>query len=598
MAKRKPERDAEAPPGAGPAVETAEAETQIELKMKGTASDITKRLTPTLAVGAEVARPERPALVEEPESSEEKELFLKSLRNAKFIFKVKRTTPREFDGVKTNVEVWSDNLPLSFSEIIDEVSKEHGGGKYRVSIVDPDKQVTIAAENFTIDGPPFVAEVSDLAQLERDKIFLQGADKKNASELHEEGLERAARVTAKQIELQTLQRQLAEIKGGGERKGDDPVVRDLERRLIEAQHKADLEAREAAHRREMAELKAAISQVARPSGNNDQLTILLQQMAEDRKASDARFTAMMNQMKDEKMNLMLEELRAMRNKPQTQSSSLLDQAEAILKLKKVFGWGGDEDDDDDDVDPANDTRPWWEKALDKLGDKIIPKLVAKFDGLEGEGKTVDRETFMKEVQIAAKQAEDEAVARAQERINAPPPRQTLPAPPSAPKLSLVPPAPVTAPVTELPPPPGELPPPPPAAAAPPPAPAAPPAAQAAQMTVEQEIAMRVVGVLSLIEREMFLRPNDYSWTDGAWNGLSEDSLEKLCAAPDAPSIVDALTVEGMIPEKLAELKAKITGSPKILAWLTRGLTELKEWWAAKQADPSFDPFAEDEEEQE
>lgn len=115
------------------------------------------------------------------------------------------------------------------------------------------------------------------------------------------------------------------------------------------------------------------------------------------------------------------------------------------------------------------------------------------------------------------------------------------------------------------------------------------------MTVQEEIAFRASGVLEMLARESELRPNEYIWNyEGAWQSLPEPILEKVCAATDPLGVVDALVIEGVIdPAKVAELKAKISGDPRALAWVARGLAELKEWWTAKQSDPSFDPFADE-----
>lgn len=557
------------PPAAGD-------ETQIEVKLKGTADDVTRRLGGERGGAKKVEQ-------EESQADPEKESFIKNLRNAKYAIRVKRVTPREFKGQKTNVEVWSAELPLTYQEIREEVTKTYGGGKYRVAIIDAEKGTTISADTFEVDGNPLVEE-TELTQEEQDEIFLQGRPK-SAAELSEEGLERTARLTAKQIEVTQLQRQLSELKGDNGRGRDDTRIETLERRLIEAKHQAELEARDRKHAEEMRELKALIAQNARPAKSEGQseLALMLQQMRDAQASSDKRFEALQKQMQDDKLNAILQKVESM-NKP-VKSGSLLEDAEAMLKLKKLFGWGGDDDGDDDD--DADDDRPWWEKALEKLGDKILPKLMAKFDGLEGEGKTVTREQFLAEIASATKEIEDQAVANAQAKIAAAS-RPALPAPPPATRPPAPPPA---APVSELPPPPPVSTP---AASAPPPAP---PAPAAPVMTVAQEIAIRVSGVLEMLSREIELRPNEYLWNyEGAWQSLPESVLEKVCAAPDAPGIVDALTAEGMDTAKLSALKEQIAGNPRILAWVTKGLNELKGWWAEKQKDPDFDPYDEDGEE--
>lgn len=557
---------------------------RIDVRMSGTADQVKRQLgVPT------EDKPEK-----KPEGNghdDEKKKFVEALRNPKYIIRVKRMTPREFGGQKTNVEVWQAELPLDYQEIQTEVAKGFGGEKYRVAVVDPQSNNTIAADVFTVDGDPIIPE-SDLTQEEMDRVLMRGAPK-SAADLTEEGLDRRARVSAKMLEVEALEAQLEEARkrrdsGGKPASQDNTRIDELDRKLAEAKHQAELEARDRKHAEEMRELKALISQNSQPKKDESTsaLTVLLEQMREDRKASDARFNALMTQMKDDKLNAVLDEVKAIKNKPSQQSGSLLDQAEAMLKLKKLFGWGGDEEDEEDD-DPE-DNRPWWEKAIDRLGSKFGDKLIAKFTDMEDKGETVDREKFMKGMSEYADQVAAEAARKHQQRLQGTPPAPALPAPPAV----VVPPAPVTA-----------LPPPPPAAAAPPvvtpPVSPAPASAVPQTMTLEQEILVRTSGVLEMLAREIELRPNEYLWNyEGAYNALPEGILEKVCAAPDPVTMIDAFALEYIDPAQLSALKAKISGNPRILAWVKAGHDELKLWFAEKQKNPRYDPFAEEEGEEE
>ena len=106
--------------------------------------------------------------------------------------------------------------------------------------------------------------------------------------------------------------------------------------------------------------------------------------------------------------------------------------------------------------------------------------------------------------------------------------------------------------------------------------------------------LRVGGVLEILEREIELRPHEYHWNyEGAFCALPESILEKVCAAPDPVAMLDAFAIPLISPEKLAEMKAKIGGNPRILAWVKAGHDELKLWFAEKQKDPSFDPFSDE-----
>ncbi len=549
----------------------AEGQPQIEVRMRGGADDVKRQLG--------VATEEKPAATA-PGPDDDKKKFVDSLRNSRYIIRVKRTTPREFGGVKTNVEVWSTELPMGYQEIQDEVSKECGGGKYRVAIIDPASNNTIAADTFEVDGNPTIPE-TEMSQEEQDRIFLAGRPK-TSSEITAESLERQHLVLTKQAEVERAEAELLDARERRKQSKapvqDDTRIAELDRRLTEARHQADLEARDRKHAEEMRELKAMIANAQPKKAEGDgMMMMLLEQMREDRKLAQAQFSALLTQMKDEKLNAVLDEVKSIRNKPQQQSGSLLEQAEAMLKMKKIFGWGGE--DEDDDGDDADDTRPWWERALDKLGGKFGDKLLAKFTDMEEKGQTVDRETFMKGMSEYADQVAADAVSRQRGALPAPGKSPALPAPPAAPPAQQLPPPPPTGTVTQLPPPP----------------PAAAPPAPTKTMTVTEEIALRASGVLEMLAREIEIRPIDYLWNyEGAWQSLPESILEKVCAAPDAPGVVDALVIDGVIDQaKVAELKAKIAGSPRILAWVTKGLNDLKSWWASRQTDPDFDPFADE-----
>lgn len=555
---------------------TPDKETQVSVTLKGTADDVTRRLG---------ARSEtKPEPKQEGNGHGEKDAFVKALRNAKFVIKVKRLAPREHNGVKTNVEVWSSELPLSYQEIQDEVIKVSGGGKYRVAVIDPASNTTITADTFEVDGDPLVEEV-ELSEEDQRRIFMEGKTK-SASELSEEGLERTARLTAKQIEVETLQQQLKQMRNKddeGGRRGraqDDTRIEELDRRLLQAQHAAEIERIQRESDRKIEELKALVvnNRQPVPQQGASEVALILKQMQINQDASDRRFGDLMKTMQDDKMNAMLRELQAIKNKPAAETGGMVETMKSFMMMAKMMGMdvpGGD-DDDDDDVD-----KPWYER----LADKYLPKLLGVFEEKTAKGEKVTREEFMREIEGAAKQAEDEAVARATQRVQGNPPARGLPAPvaqlpPPPPPPSVTAAAPST--VTQLPPPPP--------ANAPAPSPVPP-----KTMTVQEEIAFRASGVLEMLARESELRPNEYIWNyEGAWQSLPEPILEKVCAATDPLGVVDALVIEGVIdPAKVAELKAKISGDPRALAWVARGLAELKEWWTAKQSDPSFDPFADE-----
>lgn len=590
MARRRREVAPESTDPGAPMEQPAEgAEPQIDVRMRGTADQVKRQLG--------VATEEKPE--KKPEGNghdDEKKKFVEALRNPKYIIRVKRMTPREFNGQKTNIEVWQAELPLDYQEIQAEVSKGFGGEKYRVAVVDPQSNSTIAADTFTIDGDPIVPE-SDMTQEEQDRIFMQGKPK-SAADISEEGLERRARVSAKMLEVEALEAQLEEARsrragGGKPAPQDNTRVDELDRKLTEAKHQAELENRDRKHAEEMRELKTLIAQSAAPKKpENDMMMVMLEQMREDRKASQAQFTALLTQMKDDKLNAVLDEVKSIRNKPQ--QNNMLEMADTMLKLNKMIS-GVRDDDDEDEGDDKDDDRPWWERAIDKLGgkfgDKFLDKLLEKFSGMEGKGEQVTREQFIKDLQDEAQRVADAAVEQAR-RQQFPPtaPTHALPAPPPPPRPAVTVPTPQ---VTTLPPPP------PPAVTTTPTVPTPAPAPETpSKLTLEQEIVLRVGGVLEILEREIELRPHEYHWNyEGAFCALPASILDQVCAAPDPVTMMDAFAIPHISPEKLAEMKAKISGNPKILVWVKAGHDELKIWHEEKQKDPSFDPFADEDEEE-
>lgn len=581
-------RRREAPPAGSDAGETQVQteqgpEPQATLTVRGSARSVKEQLG--------ISSDDKPAPKHEaPGQDDEKKKFVEALRNPKYIICVKRMTPREFGGQKTNVEVWRAELPLGYQEIQEEITKDFGGEKYRVAVVDPASNNTIAADTFVVDGDPIVPE-ADMSQEEIDRVMMRGAPKTPA-DITEEALERRARVSSKLLEVEAIESQLedARKRRDGNLKPaaqDNSRIEQLDRRLVEAKHQAEIEARDRKHDEELKELRTMIAQVAQPKkeeGGDKMMMLLLEQMREDRKQSQVQFTSLLQQMKDEKLNAVLDEVKAIKNKPTAGNGSMLEMAQTFVQMNKLFNKSGDGDDEDDDED--DDDRPWWEKALDKVGGKLADLLAQKFSAMEEKGETVNREDFLRGMMEHADQV---AAAAVKKQLPAPTQVNVLPPPPPAPRpAQSLPPAPVTA-----------LPPPPPPGAAPqavlppPPAPVAPTAIPQA-LTIEQEIVIRVGGVLEMIEREIELRPNEYLWNyEGAYNALPESVLEKVCAAADPVMMIDAFAIPNISPDALAALKAKISGNPRILAWLKVGHDELKEWFAEKMKDPKFDPFADD-----
>lgn len=544
------------------------------------------------------------------------EKFFNLLRNPKFIVKVKRLRPKQWKGVKTAVEVWTSELPLQWEEIKSEVQENAGGGTYKVSVIDPEKGGIIDARNFELDGEPTIQS----AEMTPEEKAMFGPQEKDATQVSIDGLDRRAAVTAKLLEVENLEHQLEEARlartGKGKKGSDesDSRIIDLDRRLTEAKHQAELEARDRKHAEDMRELKALIAQnQTPPKKENSELTILLQQMRDDRQASDNRFNALLTQIKDDKLNAVLDEVKQIKNRPQRENGGMLEMAETMLKLRKVFGWGGDGEDDEDEDDP-NDDRPWWQKALDRLGDKLTPKVIDKIferlDGLETSGKTVNKDDFTKSLEIEMKKAEDEAVRIATERaIKAlPQPKENpLPKKEPVPQVNVMErkvvgaeasPAPAPAPETKIEPETAEKKPDlhlvtdPPAIAPPASVPGQP------QMSVAQETCLRVCNVLLILERELETRPRQFNWNyEGVWNMLPEAVLEKVCQAKTPAEVFDAFRVEGINVADLDKMKEKVLSAPRAAAWMSMGIRELNRWWTKVEKDPEFDPADEGEDDE-
>lgn len=102
----------------------------------------------------------------------------------------------------------------------------------------------------------------------------------------------------------------------------------------------------------------------------------------------------------------------------------------------------------------------------------------------------------------------------------------------------------------------------------------------------------------MIEHELTLRQRNYEWNYELWDNLPEDLLDRVCTSADCVSMLDVFKVEGLDVAAVDLMKAKIAADPKMLAWLKRGHDELALWKKKVDADPTFDPGAEEPEEPE
>jgi hypothetical protein len=525
------------------------------------------------------------------ESGDQDQKFLDALANEGYQFHVKRILPREWKGETATVVVYNDSCPMLYQDIINEITEHSGGKKYRITISDPTTGKAIAAKTFSIDADPILKKKQE--QDDSEMLKLMGVeDPDDAANIAvDKSFERQVKMASQRLTLEQHQDMLESLKRKREVKGASPDdaavtarIAAMERSLAEDRHAREVDRVRQESDQRIRELSARLD--AKPQGQDPQITAILDRMQKAQEASDKRFELMMQNQRDDKANEILRELRATRDKGGP--NSFKEQMELFGTVAKTFGFkipGSDDRDDDED-----DDRPWYERLGTQLADKFIPKLLDKLDSMEGSGKKVTKEDFMKEIDAYATQAADAAAAKEAERLNKkkvhelPPPAKTAPAAP----------APASGPVSELPPaaPGGAAP----AEATPPKAPAE---ATTPQLTIEQETAINVMGVAVLIERELQMRKQYYQWNyEGAWENLPEDVLERICTAPDCIAMFEAFKVHGVNPTQIDLLKAKVVENPKMSAWLKLGHDELKEWWIQKQEDPKFDPGEEDEEPEE
>jgi len=532
---------------------------QMTVNIKGPAPDVMKRLGGNQQVAQPVER--------DDEIPADRRKFLAALSDPKNIVTIKRTAPRQLDdGTKVNTEIFRESCPMTYQDIIDELRSNHGGRKYRVGIVDQSGEI-VAADRIEIDADPILPDNS--ADEETMRHMMEHGDTVgDPADITARQLDNEALILAKTTAAERNKQLLEEIRGTKKpdakpTDGNDRFA-SLEIRIIESEYKAKLAALEA---------KVESQHSNSGGGSNQLLTMLLEQS----KKSDERFERMMQQMQNNAMNDIKARIEALANKPAEKNNTMLEMADTMLKMKDLFGWGGDDDDGSDDDDP---NKPWYER----LADKFMPDLIDLIKERADKGNPMSKEEMVAQFNAAADRASAESVQRIQHQQ---PP--ALPAPPQVKQPTAVQ---VPAPQVQLPPPPTVsketlvLTPPPPAA----------PAPEQDVPSIEDEIAMRVAQVLMIFEREMILRPRQWQWTSAFWATLPEDTLEKACAATNPVTLIGAFA--GIIkPEKLAELTTKAEPA-KIAAWIQRGLNELSAWAEEFAKDATFDPLADPDDNQE
>jgi hypothetical protein len=515
----------------------------MKVVLSGSPSDVRAQAQVLAGEGNGGMKPVAP----EPENG-----IVEALRDPKNVVIVKRISPRRLrkpngEDVQINCEVYREACPLVLSDIADEVSRAHGGRKYRVSVINP-KGECAAAQTFDVDADPVMEDTSAADdELARQVMGLTQPEKSSA-EMSLESLDREAKFAAKQFELEQAKQRLRDARGesGHSSKRDEESaarISKLERDIIETRY----ETKAAALEKELADLRRQIAEPKRDDSPN-----MMKLLMEMQQKSDERFQQLIQQMQNNRTDQLIAEVKALKSMPAQQGSDL--SAKILEKAVDKFLDGDDDDDDADDPE-----KPW----IERLADKFLPDIIDLVKDRKDQGKPMTKEEITAQITEAAKKAEDEAVAAAQRRIAAqqPPPRLTQQQPAPAPQ--------------------------------PPPAP--PPAPAPHQPTIEEEIVMRVGTCMATFDRESTLRVRDWEWSYDFWEKLPETILEKACAA-DSP-ITMLAAFDGVLGgDKLDAFRAALDADAKRKAWAERGLKELREWWAKAQVDPAFDPTIEDEEE--
>lgn len=556
-------------------------EETMSVNVKGKARDVMTRLGAGIAVA--------PVEIKKTDKTDE---LIKALENPKNVYSVKRTEPEDFKGAKTRREVHSGECPASFREITEFIAKNHGGEKYRIAVSDGETGKLITADRFTIaDADPILPRNQQDADLER---ILMTPQKKGATELASDSIEKQTELALKQAEFERARQTLEEVRGAGKKTEPAPGASPVEQRLARLEQllvEERYQNKVAALEQQIVTLRAA--QAAPPKSNLEEMFLKFMEK------SDEKFERMFQKQQDDKLNAMLLELKALREKPAQGGNDLLTQITALKKIGGMLGWSTEEEDDEEEP------KEWWEILMKDH----LPRLWDLLDGKKGEGKSMTKEEIVAEMNKMADVAAAEAVAKARARNQLPAPNvapvlpppvavPALPAPvalpqqaPRVPVPTVTAPSAVTVPVpaaTDQP------------AAAPAPAPApvqaaAPPPEKLEEemLTVEQETVVRIAKVMMILEREMALRPRDYSWNAIAWDSLPEDHADALAAVAE-PAGIPAIFSNVLKPEKIAEM-ANALGTPKIAAFVKRGLDEFKEWYEKAKLNSDFDPFAEEDE---
>jgi hypothetical protein len=467
-------------------------------------------------------------------------------------------------------------------------------------------------------------------------------------------------ITRQEIALEQNKARLESLRSRGKTKDpeSEQQVREMERRLQQQETDIRIAKIQAENEKKMADMERRFAEraaqptidplasvlpvlqqvISRPAPDpTAAITPLLQIFMKKMDQDSAQFQSLMAQMRDDKLSGLQKSLEDLKRPAKQNTESMSEVFENILRLRQISAkLSGDEIDDDepDAGEGIEQGSPWF-----ALAKEYAPKFFQMIEALAGNktGPQLTRE----EVERKFAEAANAAAAQTIQQLRSSP--QGLPAPapvnPVAPQpiaaqpmRALPAPAPVAAPapvvlaptrpapvqVPAVQPVPVAAPPPqPPPAPVPAPAPvamvahpvgptpSAPPATyvqapgappiQTPQVLSEEEAVRQVVApVLVTLANEMAMRPMEYVWNAFVWRTLPQDMIQAIAAAPNAAALVHVFDGHAS-PEGIAQLATR-AGDPRVAAWIQRGHQELKGWWDQFCKDPTFDPFADSEEE--
>lgn len=517
-----------------------------------------------------------------------------ALKDPNNVVVVKRLSPRKWKDQSITGEVYREACPLALVDIEQEIFGTAGGKQFQVRVVNPDG-ITVAAQTINTDVDPIIQKEDP------DLILGPLEDEPDVVDMTEETLKKQVRMMGHQVTVAQLRSTLEDMKGPAKKTSGapDPRIELLEASIKKIEEDGKLSSMERRHDAEMAEIRRELAEskktpIPAPNGDNEVMKLLVKQMEADRTSNEKRFTDLLAQMKDDKLGEIQRQLTELKNKPNAEGSSMKDSIEMFTSIAGLLGMEVPGGKNDEDEEP----KEWYEKLIDHLPD-ILEKLgsekkeggkeITKEDLTARIAQEADRAIAAEKARIAQAQAQAPPRPPIKHHVDSPPVNvKTAPptAPPPAPSAYDTPTAPPAAPATPAP------------EAAPAPAPAPAPAeAEAKVPSIEKEIAVRCAQVLTVIAREMSLRPRDFKWSFLAWDNLPEGIRENMCRGSDSVTMFDAFSVS-VNPKGIEELKAKVAGDEKLKAWLQRGHDELKRWQEKLDADPKFDPNQEEEPEEE